>query len=98
MSLPVVLRPEAEADLVAARNWYERQRAGLGDAFIETVDELLGRISAVPEQYAVLLKGVRRGKLRRYPYVAYYRVLADRIEVIGVLHGSRDPAIWQGRA
>jgi hypothetical protein len=25
-------------------------------------------------------------------------VLPDRIEVLAVLHGSRDPRIWQGRA
>lgn len=93
----MVLRPEAEADLTSARGWYERQRVGLGDEFVEAVDELLGRISAVPEVYAVVLHGVRRAKLRRFPYVAYYRVLPDRIEVIAVLYGSRNPGVWQGR-
>ena len=39
----------------------------------------------------MVLRDVRRGKLRRFPYVVYYRVLTDRIEVIGILHGSRDP-------
>jgi len=70
----------------------------LGDEFIETVDELLGRIGAMPELYAMPFIGVRRGKLRRFPYIAYYRALADRIEVIGVLHGSRFPGVRQGRA
>jgi plasmid stabilization system protein ParE len=41
---------------------------------------------------------MRRTKLHRFPYVVYYRTLADLIEVIGVLHGSRDPQIWQDRA
>ena len=98
MSLPMDLLPEAEADLVAGRKWYEQQRAGLGDEFIEAVDELLSRINAMPELYAVVLQGVRRAKLRRFPYLAYYRVLADRIELIAVLHGGRDPRVWQGRA
>ena len=48
--------------------------------------------------YAATFRGVRPAKLRRFPYVVYYRVLADRIEVLAVLHGSRDPRIWQGRA
>jgi plasmid stabilization system protein ParE len=40
---------------------------------------------------------VRRGKVRRFPYVVYYRVLADRIEVIAVLHAARNPQTWQDR-
>jgi|GEM_PF-2741884 len=38
MSLPVVLRPEAQDDLLAARDWYERQRAGLGDILVSAFD------------------------------------------------------------
>jgi plasmid stabilization system protein ParE len=97
MSLRVVLRPEAQADLLAARRWYERQRQGLGDEFAQSVEELLDRIAKMPELCAVALWGVRCGKLRRFPYVVYYRVLADRIEVIAVLHGSRNPQVWQDR-
>ena len=33
MSLTIVLRPEAQADLLQARGWYDQQRAGLGDSF-----------------------------------------------------------------
>jgi toxin ParE1/3/4 len=98
MSLPIVLRPEAQMDLLEARDWYEQQCPGLGDAFAERVDEMFARIEEMPELYAAMLRDVRRGKLRRFPYVVYYRVLADRIEVIGVLHGSRDPKVWQDRA
>jgi toxin ParE1/3/4 len=98
MSLPIVFRPEAQADVLEARDWYEQQGAGLGDAFAESVRETLSRIQAMPELYAAVLRNVRRGKLRRFPYVVYYRVLPDRIEVLGVLHGRRDPRIWQERA
>jgi toxin ParE1/3/4 len=97
MSLPLILRPEAQADLLAIRDVYEQQRAGLGTAFGDAVDDLLLRIRAMPQLYAVAHKDVRRAKVRRFPYVAYYRVLADRIEVFAVLHGSRDPQIWQSR-
>ena len=98
MSLPVVLRPEAQDDLLLARDWYERQSPGLGDAFATTVEQLLARVEAMPELYAVTFRGVRPAKLRRFPYVVYYSLLADRIEVLAVLHGSRDPRVWQGRA
>ena len=52
----------------------------------------------MPELYGVILGDIRRGKLRKFPYVVYYRVLVDRIEVIALLHGSRDQNSWKDRA
>jgi plasmid stabilization system protein ParE len=98
MNLRIRLRPEAESDLLEAYQWYERQRAGLGDRFLEAVEEIFVRIQADPEFYVAAVRNVRRGKVRTFPYVVYYRALADWVEVIAVLHGSRDPRIWQSRS
>jgi plasmid stabilization system protein ParE len=98
MTWPVVFRPGAAADVLDARIYYERQRATLGDQFAEALDEVVSLIAAKPELFAVVLRNVRRTKLRRFPYVVYYRILAERVEVIGVLHASRHPRTWQQRA
>jgi plasmid stabilization system protein ParE len=98
MSLPVFLRPEAQADLLAARDWYDRQRTGLGDDFADAVGQMLSRIEVLPELYPAAYRNVRRGKVRRFPYVVYYRVLPSRVEVIAILHGNRNPRVWQDRA
>jgi plasmid stabilization system protein ParE len=95
MSLPVVLRPEAEQDLIEARGWYERQ--GRGDDFLEAISTVFDRLAENPELYAISWKNVRTCRPRKFPYVVYYRVMADRVEVLAVLHGSRDPAIWRSR-
>lgn len=98
MSLPIRLRPEAEDDLLSARDWYDQQRRGLGAEFSETVEERFAEIAERPKLYATVLRDVRRAKLRRFPYVVYYRVLADHVEVIAVLHGRRDPDVWRIRS
>ena len=41
MSLPIILRPQAEADLKDARDWYATQSPGLEIAFAESVDHVL---------------------------------------------------------
>jgi toxin ParE1/3/4 len=97
MSLPVVLRPEAEQDLLTAHKWYEGQRVGLGDEFTEQVTAVLERVAEMPEMFAIFWEDVRTCRSRRFPYVIYYRVLADRVEVLAVLHGSRDPSFWKSR-
>ena len=97
MSLRLVVRPEAQGDLLAARAWYDQQRPGLGDDFSDAAEELLDRIAATPKLYPATLKDVRRAKLRRFPYIVYYRMLADCVEVIAIVHGSRNSQTWQDR-
>lgn len=97
MTRRVVLRPEAEEDVESARDYYEEQ-AGYGQAFLDRLSEALDRIRGAPELCAVVWKNVRCCQLRKFPYVVYYRIRADRVEVLAVLHGRRDPRVWKRRA
>jgi toxin ParE1/3/4 len=96
--LAAVFRPEAQTDLLETRDWYEEQQLGLGRAFSVAVEEAVIRIEAMPRMYELVFGDIRRGKLRTFPYLIYYRLQPDRIEVIALLHGSRDPRLWQERA
>lgn len=98
MRLPVILRPEVEHDLLSARDWYDRQRAGLGDEFAAEISAVSDRLATSPELFGILWEDVRACRVGRFPYVVYYRVLADCIEILAVLHGSRDPSTWRSRA
>jgi toxin ParE1/3/4 len=69
----MIIRPEAEADLVNARDWYERQREGLGAAFLLCVEEVLERIGRTPEIYTAVYHDIRRALTHRFPYAVYYR-------------------------
>lgn len=97
MSLPVILRPEAEDDVISAHDWYEQRKDGLGQAFLARLSTVLDRIGASPALHAIVWEDVRSSRLRQFPFIVYYRVLADQIEVLAVLHGSRDPAVWRSR-
>lgn len=97
MSLPVVFRPAAQSDLLEARDWYDRQQPGLGDAFSAEINAAMSRVAAMPEMFAVRWQDVRACRPRRFPYLIYYRALADRVEVLAVLHASRDPSVSRSR-
>jgi toxin ParE1/3/4 len=98
VSLPVILRPEATQDLQDARDWYEQQSTGLGAVFATRAATALDAVGQSPELYGVVWQDVRAAPIRRHPYIVYYRMLADRVEVLAVLHARRDPAAWQSRA
>jgi toxin ParE1/3/4 len=94
---PVILRPEAEVDIQAARDALEHSQPGLGGQFAARVREVLERIETGAEMYGVVWEDVRAARLRKFCYVVYFVVFADRVEVLALLHGSRDLVVWQSR-
>ncbi|QDV34464.1 type II toxin-antitoxin system RelE/ParE family toxin [Tautonia plasticadhaerens] len=98
MNLPLIVNPEAEADLADAWAWYDGRRAGLGDVFLERVEEVFARIQQSPGLYAMVFQDLRLERVRRFPYVVVYPVDADQITILAVYHTSRDPRGWQHRA
>src|SRR5262245_33837833 len=98
MSLPVILRPEADADIQVTHDELEQSQAGLGARFVARVRETLERIETMPEMYGLVWQDVRAARLRKFRHVVYYVVFADRVEVLAVMHGSREASAWQSRA
>ena len=50
---PVVFASEAKEEFDAAATFYEMQRAGLGDAFVDEVERAVRRIAKMPQAYAI---------------------------------------------
>jgi plasmid stabilization system protein ParE len=98
MTRPLVFHPDVQGDVDEAYRWYEQKRAGLGDDFLAAIEEVYNRLRATPEAHQVIYRDVRRALPRRFPYAVYYRVLANRVEIIAVQHSRRDPTHWQSRA
>lgn len=98
MTLPIIFRPEADDDVIEARDWYERKQSGLGDQFSDALEDVIAIIKSNPKLYAATYADVRRAKLKRFPYVVYYRILTHCVEVLAVIDGRRDPQVWQSRA
>jgi len=97
MKPTLVLRSVARREFDEAADWYNRQRAGLGAEFIEEVNRVFESIRDRPELFAVAHEDLREALVRRFPYAVYYRIEADQIVVVAVVHTSRDPHIWQSR-
>jgi plasmid stabilization system protein ParE len=97
VSLPVVIRPEAQQDLLDARDWYDRQQFGVGDKFTAEFNAVIENLMARPQLFGVVWHDVRAGHLRRFPYIVHYRILDDQVEVLAVLHARRHHSTWQSR-
>ncbi len=99
----LLIRPEAEAEIVAAHNWYKLQAQGLSSEFLRAVDACLSAIEREPLAYSVVYKHVRRALVRKFPYSIFFLHEQldeenERIVVLACFHGRRDPKQWQERA
>lgn len=95
--MSVRLRPEAAAEVRAARAWYARQRPGLGDEFASELRAVVEGIARGPRAFPTMDQSVdiRRALFARFPYAAFFIEREDAIWVIAVAHLRRDPGYWR---
>ena len=96
--MDLILRPAAAADVEEAFSWYERQRPGLGEEFLEMVNAGLRDIAAHPLRQAIIFREVRRLLVTRFPYSLFYRVYSNAIVVVACMHSRRNPLRWRQRS
>jgi toxin ParE1/3/4 len=93
----LVFRPEAEAELLDARAWYEGERVGLGAIFAAAVEATVTAILQNPLAYPRVKGDIRRSVVRRFPYAVYFSSVDYEIIVLAVIHGRRNPRHWRSR-
>ena len=90
MILKIFISEIAEEDLLETAMWYEKQKQGLGEQFIVNFESCLSIIERNPKQFVARFKKFRRVLLSRFPYAVYYKILSDKVEVVGVFHQRRN--------
>jgi plasmid stabilization system protein ParE len=61
------------------------------------MEDSLEKISRSPEQYPVVHREVLRALMRRFPFGIFYIHEKERVVVLAVFHGSRNPKDWMKR-
>jgi len=95
MNFKLILRQEAEKDLVETCNWYNEKVPGLGSDFLAVVEPTLESIQANPARFPVVYRGIQRALLCRFPYGVFFVLEDDQITVLAVMHCARDPEKWR---
>ena len=100
--MTVVLGEHAIDDLRRARDRYAQVDPALSERFADAVDAVIARIMAFPHGAPPVdgFPGLRRARVRRFPYGVFYRDSPDGdpvILVVRVLHGSRDTSAHLGQ-
>jgi plasmid stabilization system protein ParE len=92
----LIIRPEAQADLDEAVQWYEDHAPGKSEELILEVREKLQRLVVTPEMHMLLRFGVRRSNLKRFPYSLVYRTNKETmlVEILAFVHFRQSNTHW----
>jgi plasmid stabilization system protein ParE len=97
----VTIHREADAELRAAAQWYEDQREGLGEKFLNELLDTFEAIEQHPTRYPQHMRSsahdVRRKMPKSFPYSVVYELQEKRLLVAAVMHSSRKPRYWLDR-
>ena len=95
MAYKLLISPEAQEDIEFAAFWYELHKNGLGSEFILSIDAEINLISRNPLVYPKIYKHVRRAVINRFPYAIFYIVNNKIINILALIHQSRNPKIFK---
>ena len=86
MTLPVVWLPEAEADLRAAKSWYDDLRLALGDRFISAIAAAVESISKSPGRFPTIYRNQRLHAFGASRMGLFSKFKEQRMVVIACFH------------
>ena len=94
--------PVAELEAAEAAIWYDDQRRGLGDEFIEELRQAFSHIESAPRSFQPLRLyaggyDIRSCLIKRFPYVVIFRCRTEEVLIVAVSHVRRKPLYWLER-
>ena len=87
----------AEEEMTEASVFYDAASSGLGNDFLDDVQQAVDSLCEYPLAGEAVAPGLRRMLLHRFPFSIVYAVETDRIVVIAIAHHGRRPGYWQSR-
>ena len=93
MEFEILFHDEADMEYFESFIWYEKQQAGLGEKFLNQIENIFDRIQKNPEHYPSKRKNYREAVVSIFPFVIVYQVFRNDslIYISSVYHGSRNP-------
>ena len=93
----VIFLDPAEEEMIEAASYYQDQAVGLGEHFVAEVQHAVERIAENPMSGRIIKGETRRRLLRRFPFGILYRIEAEEIVIVAVMHLRRRPGYWSDR-
>jgi hypothetical protein len=91
MKYTLEIKEEAIVDMQKAYDYYEENKQGLGERFLDTLDYYFERVQKYPEHYQIKKKPYREAFIKDFPYLIIYEIIEVKIIVYAVFNTHLDP-------
>lgn len=89
------LHPEAREELVQAADWYAEHELHVAEHFVAAVEDVFRALARNPNRWPEQRQfGVRRVRLKKFPFSIFYDFDDSTITVFAVAHTKRKPGYW----
>jgi toxin ParE1/3/4 len=94
--MKVVLAQAAIADLIAIGRYIAKDSPARAETFVQELEQKCMELGSMPRAFPLVPHRKNKDVRRRVhgSYLIFYRVGADKIDVLHVLHGARDYESW----
>jgi plasmid stabilization system protein ParE len=86
--------PAAEEELLSEIGFLELRAAGLGRRFFDEIQRAERLVAQFPESGYELSGGIRKCRLRKFPFALIYSVEREGLLILAVAHHRRRPGYW----
>lgn len=91
------LSAEAEVDFDKSFEFYFEDSPKVADTFFKQINHSFENIIQNPNSFPIAYKDARKYIVKKFPFVIYFRIADDIIQIIAIFHTSRNPEIWNER-
>ena len=92
MTFKLIIKEEAQLEVMEAFLYYERKQNGLGDLFLDHLTSYFRWIRNYPLYFSQKRKPFREAVVKRFPYIIIYEVREGEVIVYSVFNTWQDPA------
>ncbi len=89
MKYQLLFREEVKEEMASAYNWYEIQKPGLGDEFLDELEKGFNLLKSKPKYFSFINQSQRRLILKRFPYKIVYEIFDSEIVIFTLRHSKQ---------
>jgi ParE toxin of type II toxin-antitoxin system, parDE len=99
MKYKILIDEDALSDIQKATNWYNERSQGLGSRFQKQTKLQINALKMDADIYTNRYADVRCMLIKNFPFMVHYTLdnINFTVQIIAVLHTSRNPKIWEER-
>ena len=90
MKYNLIIKEEANQEIIDSYLYYENKSIGLGEKFLENLEIYFDRIQKYPKHYQIKRKPYREVFVKNFPFLIIYEILKYSIVVYAVFYTSRN--------